>query len=68
VTINLAGHLFDERDLIGRVMRHATPAKGKHSGEPRWAWVSCTFAVGSTVARALCREHGMDPDERVKKS
>ena len=64
----LAGHNFNERDLIGRVMRNAQPTKTKGAGIYRWAWVSNHFGVGSTVAHALCKEFGLDPDEMVKKA
>lgn len=63
----LAGHHFDERDLIGRVLRNARAVKSQHSGVYRWVWVSDHFGVGSTVAQALCREFGLDPDDMVKK-
>ncbi len=63
----LAGHQFNERDLIERVMRTARRVKGEHAGQYRWAWVSDTFSVGSTVARALCHEFWLDPDDRVVK-
>ncbi len=63
----LAGHQFNERDLIERVMRNARRVKGEHAGQYRWAWASDTFGVGSTVAHALCHEFGLDHDERVVK-
>ena len=62
----LAGHHLNERDLIGRVMRNAHPVKGA-GGTYRWAWVSDRFSVGSTVARAMCAEFGLGPDESVRK-
>jgi len=66
MTLRLADHDFNERDLIGRVMRTAKPVKHKHAGTPRWGWVSKTFTVGSSVAYALCREFQLDPEERVR--
>jgi hypothetical protein len=33
--------------------------------EYRWVHVMHTFAVGSTVAKLLCKEFGLDPDELV---
>ena len=63
----LAGHQFNERDLIGRVMRNAKPVRSKGSGTYRWSWVCDRFGVGSTVAAALCKEFGLDPDEMVHK-
>lgn len=61
--MRLAGHLFDERDLIERVMRNLEGPIDNTLGRPRWAVVHDTFAVGSTVANALCREFGLDPNE-----
>ena len=63
----LAGHQFNERDLIGRVMRNAKPVRRKGSGIYRWSWVRDQFGVGSTVAQALCQEFGLDPDDMVRK-
>ena len=63
--MKLAGHTFDERDLINRVMRNLRPRRGERS-VMRWVLVQDTFAVGSTVARALCREFNLDPDEVIK--
>lgn len=63
----LAGHHFDERDLIGRVMRSARKVRSQNSGEYRWVWVMGRFGVGSTVAQALCREFGLHPYDMVKK-
>ena len=63
----LAGRQFNERDLIGRVLRSAVPVKKAGAGVPRWVWVSNHFSMGSTVSCALCREFGLDPDERVNK-
>ena len=63
----LAGHQFNERDLIGRVMRNAKPVGRKGSGIYRWSWVCAQFCVGSTVAAALCKEFGLDPDDMVHK-
>lgn len=61
----IAGHTFDERDLIGRVMRNLRPRRGERNVQ-RWVLVHNTFGVGSTVSRALCVEFGMDPDEVIK--
>lgn len=63
--IKLDIHEFDERDLIMRVMRNM---RGRSRyGEMRWVIVRDTFACGSTVARALCHEFGLDPDQELKK-
>lgn len=63
--MNLAGHNFEDRDLIRRVMRNMRP-KSRY-GEQRWVLVVNLFAVGSTVAYALCQEFGLDPEEVIKK-
>lgn len=63
--MDLAGHQFDDRELIGRVMRNM---RGPNRyGQARWAIVKETFGVGSTVAHALCYEFDLDPDEVLKK-
>lgn len=61
----LAGHTFEERNLIGRVMRNLRPRRGERN-VMRWVLVYNAFGVGSTVARALCVEFDMDPDEVIK--
>ena len=63
--MNLAGHTFDERDLVGRVVRNLRPRRGERN-VMRWVLVRDTFAVGSTVAHELCREFNLDPDEVIK--
>lgn len=35
--------------------------------QPRWMCVRDDLAVGSSVAHALCRRFGLDPDEIVKR-
>lgn len=63
--IKLERHEFDERDLLGRAMRNMrAPTR---IPQVRWALVMKTFGVGSTVAQALCREFGLDPDDEVRK-
>lgn len=64
-TIDLAGHKFEGRNLIERVMRNMTGSN--RYGRERWAIVKDTFAVGSTVAHALCHEFGLDPDGVLRK-
>ena len=66
MSLTLAGHSFEERELIGRVMRNMRKAK-KSYGTLRWVRVMNTFCVGSTVAYALCEEFGYDPEEQVGK-
>lgn len=63
----LAGHQFSERDLIERVMRQAHPVKTKGCGQYRWEWVMRRFAFGSTVARSMCKEFNLNPDDMVTK-
>lgn len=63
--ITLAGIKFDERDLIRRVLMNLPRAKRKHLQQERWVVVHNRFAVGSTVAYALCREFGLDPEEKI---
>ena len=63
----LAGHQFNERDLIERVMRQAHPVKTKGYGQYRWVWVTRLFGFGSTVARAMCEEFNLNPDDMVTK-
>lgn len=52
----------DYEDLVERVLmnvgRSARPAR------ELWAHVTHAFAVGSTRARDLCRQFGLDPDEK----
>jgi hypothetical protein len=61
--IDLAGHNFQERDLIKRVMMNLT--RRSKAQPQRWIAVRDAFGVGSTVAHALCREFGYDPDEEL---
>jgi hypothetical protein len=63
--MNLAGHSFDERDLIRRALRNMKPRRGERN-VPRWLLVENNFGVGSTVANALCHEFDLDPDEVIK--
>ena len=63
--MNLAGHEFDERDLVWRVLRNMRPNRGERK-VPRWVLVKNLFGVGSTVANALCHEFDLDPDEVIK--
>jgi len=65
MTMDLAGHKFEERDLLERIMR-GMGGTSRH-GRERWAIVRDTFGVGSTVANALCHEFGLDPDDILRK-
>lgn len=58
--IDLAGHAFDPADLLRRAVRNIAPGRCGKNGI-FWAKVRDTFAVGSTVACALCRWAGLDP-------
>jgi len=52
-----------DRELVARAVRNA-----KHRDQgvaPRWSAVADTFALGSTYATYLCRDHGLDPDEQI---
>jgi hypothetical protein len=53
---------YPDADLVRRAVRNA--GRLTASGV-RWAAVMETFAVGSSVARALCRQSGLDPYEQV---
>lgn len=63
--MNLAGNEFVDKELIGRVMRNMRGTS--RYAQQRWVLVKHTFGVGSTVARALCHEFDLDPDEELKK-
>lgn len=63
--MNLAGHEFIDRDLIGRALRNMRPRRGERN-VCRWVLVTQLFGVGLTVAHALCAEFNMDPDEVIK--
>ena len=59
---------IDVAELIGRAVRNAR-ARDRRKGQkhPRWVAVMDAFALGSGFARELCRVHGLDPDELVKR-
>jgi len=63
--VNLAGHKFEDRDLIWRVMRNLQCPRGRRN-VMRWVLVVHVFGVGHTVANALCAEYDLDPDEVIK--
>lgn len=64
--INLAGCVFEERDLLETVI-NGIRAKGKRHNNKRWVRVMDVFHVGSGVSIALCREFGLNPYEELKK-
>jgi len=39
----------------------------ERGSRPAWAVAKDLFAVGSTVAAAMCRDMGIDPDRVVKR-
>lgn len=63
--MNIAGHEFSAEDLLCRAVRNARP----QSRVPvqRWVLIKDVFAVGSTVARAMCVLADRDPDEELRK-
>lgn len=52
-----------DTELLKRAITTARPLQ--LGPMPRWGAVRDTFAVGSTVAKGLCRRFGIDPDETV---
>lgn len=54
---------YSSHDLVKRAVRNAIP----HTAGPseRWVAIGDTFAVGSTVAREICKTYGLDPHEYV---
>jgi hypothetical protein len=54
---------YSLESMVERAVRNARPHKCGSS--PRWVAVVDTFALGSTFAYELCRNHGLDPDEEV---
>lgn len=59
------GVRYTERKLVEGVLRNmAQQNLGRHR-RPRWAVITKVFAVGSGVARGLCREFGYDPEEMI---
>ncbi len=63
--MNLAGHEYEDRRLLEHVMKYMrSPTRHK---QKRWVVVMETFGLGSTVARALCREFSLDPDDDLSK-
>lgn len=63
--MKLERHDFDERELLGRMMRNMQGTS--RWGDQRWVLVMRAFGFGSTVANAMCHEFGLDPDEVLKK-
>jgi len=61
---NASAPTYSAEELVCRAMRNARPRR--YGNSPRWVAVMDTFGTGSTVARNLCLEHRLDPDEEVK--
>lgn len=59
----LAGHPFEDRELVRRVLANMRARNAHDRMKPRWVLVCHLFGVGSTVAKALCAEFGFDPHE-----
>lgn len=55
------GHWPDDDKLLKQVIRNVFPSSNRGK-RPMWAYVMDRFAVGSSVAIALCRRYGFDPD------
>ena len=55
---------YSERELIQRAIDQASQY-GANTGQPRWVAVKRAFAVGSTVAEAICWKYGYDPDKVI---
>lgn len=64
MSIILAGEDFDLEGLVRRAVRNARP-RAIGDSEPRWASVGDAFALGSTMATALCRHFELDPHESL---
>lgn len=56
-------HWPSDADMLGRAVRNA----GVDGVRPRWSIVADRLAVGSSVATALCRRFGVNPDEIQKR-
>lgn len=53
-------------ELISRAIRSFRPVR-KRGGVARWIKVMDLFSLGSTYAHELCRLHGCDPNEMVRR-
>lgn len=52
---------FTYRELVERAVHNSKTELGRVR-KPRWYLVTRTLAVGSTVAKGLCVEFGLDPE------
>ena len=55
---------YTPEQLVERAVRNAKPRKAGPA--QRWVAVVDTFALGSTYARELCQQYGLDPYEMVE--
>jgi len=55
---------YTERELIQRAIDQAAQY-GANYGQPRFVSVKRAFAVGSSVASAICWRYGYDPEKLV---
>lgn len=61
-------HWPGDAEMLERAVRSVgDPGRGR-GGRPRWAMVADRLAVGATLAMALCRRFGLDPDEQLRAS
>lgn len=49
-------------ELLARAVRSALPSPNRGK-VPRWSFVMDRFMAGSTLAHALCRRFGLNPDD-----
>ena len=63
--IELAGHKFEAKEILWRIVHNLPTSKRKDQRRMRWARVSDALAMGSTVSMAICREFNLDPDEYI---
>ena len=62
-TVKLGENEYTHEELLRRAVRFMRPQRP--GIDPRWVTVRNSFGLGSTSARALCREYGLDPEEIV---
>ena len=57
----------DCRRLVTTVMHnlHRISICGDPAAYPRWYVASEVFAIGSTRAKQLCEDFGLDPDQKI---
>lgn len=55
-------------ELLHRLLKRTCPVpKREGFGQPRWSVFMNLFAVGSTQAREICADLGLNPDEKVSR-